>query len=185
MTLQTLRSTGIAILTLLALALTGCATMKGSSHVERGAEFTRYRTWAWVTAEAQPTGDPRLDNNSFFQDRLRAAVDHEMTRKGYVRSSLAGPPDLLVHYHVTFSKTYEVAGGEGLSGSCSTNCEPEAYAYEQGTMVVDVVDSLTEKTVWRGWVWDNMEGVIDRQEMMEHEVDAAIAKIFELFPRTL
>lgn len=51
MTLQALRSTGIAIVTLLALALTGCAT----------------------------------------------AVEHEMTGKGYVRSTLAGPPDLLLH----------------------------------------------------------------------------------------
>jgi hypothetical protein len=183
MTLQTLRSTGIAIITLLALALTGCATMKVSSHVERGAEFTHYRSWEWAPADAQPTGDPRLDNSPFFQDRLRGAVEHEMTRKGYVRSTLAGPPDLLLHYHVNFSKTYEVTGGE-RSGSCYGNCEPEAYAYEQGNLVVDVVDSRTEKVVWRGWVLDNMEGVIDRQDVMEREVDAAIAKMFELFPRT-
>ena len=84
MTLPTLRSTRIAVVTLLALALTGCATMKVSSHVERGAEFTHYRTWAWAPADEQPTGDPRLDNNPFFQDRLRGAVEHEMTRKGYV-----------------------------------------------------------------------------------------------------
>ena len=56
---------------------------------------------------------------------------------------------------------------------------------QQGTFVVDVVDSRTEKVVWRGWVLDNMEGVIDRQDLMEREVDAAVAKRFELFPATL
>jgi hypothetical protein len=56
------------------------------------------------------------------------------------------------------------------------------YAYEQGTLVIDVVDAWTDKMVWRGWVRDNMEGVIDRQDAMESEVDAAIGKMFELFP---
>jgi hypothetical protein len=30
-----------------------------------------------------------------------------------------------------------------------------------------------------------MEGAIDRQDVMEREVDAAVAKMFELFPATL
>lgn len=175
--------TRIAVVTLLALLLTGCATITAGSHLERGAEFTHYHSWVWAPVDAQPTGDPRLDNNPFFQERLLAAVEHEMTRKGYVRSTLAGPPDLRVHYHVNFSKTFEVTGG-ARGGSCSGNCEPEAYAYEQGTLIIDVVDSRTEKVVWRGWVRDNMEGVVDRQDAMEHEVDAAVAKMFELFPRT-
>jgi hypothetical protein len=176
------RLPGIALAFLLTLASAGCATMKGNSYVERGAEFTHYRVWEWAPAEPVPTGDPRLDNNPFFQDYLRNAVDQQMTRKGYVRSTLAGQPDLRVHYHVNFSKTYEVTGGARIIGSCDRDCEPEAYAYELGTLVVDVVDSRTAKPVWRGWVRDNMEGVIDRQDAMEAEVDAAVAKMFELFP---
>jgi hypothetical protein len=182
MTFPTLRS--IAVVTLLGLALASCATMKTSSHVTRGTEFTHYRTWAWAPADAQQTGDPRLDNNPFFQDRLRGAVEHEMTRKGYIRSTLAGSPDLRVHYHANFSKTFEITGG-ARSGSCYGNCEPEAYAYEQGTLVIDVVDARTETVVWRGWMLDNMEGVIDRQDVMEREIDTAVAKMFELFPTTL
>lgn len=184
MTLPTLRSTAIAVVTGLGLALAGCATMKGASYVERGAQFTHYRTWAWAPADARPTGDPRLDNNPFFQDRLRGAVEHEMTRRGYVRSTLAEPPDLRLHYHTNFTKTFEITQGGARSGSCYGDCEPEAYAYEQGTLVIDVVDARTEKPVWRGWVVDNMEGVVDRQDLMEREVDAAVAKMFELFPTT-
>jgi len=181
MTLPMHRSPGMVLAILLTLAAAGCATMKGSSYVERGAEFTHYRLWEWAAAEQVATGDPRLDNNRFFQDYLRNAVEQEMTRKGYVRSTLAGQPDLRLHYHVNFSKTYEVTGGARI-GSCYRDCEPEAYAYELGTLVVDAVDSRTAKPVWRGWVRDNMEGVIDRQDAMEAEIDAAVAKMFELFP---
>jgi hypothetical protein len=181
MTLQMRRMPGLALAFLLTLTSAGCATMKGNSYVERGAEFTHYRLWEWAPAEQVPTGDPRLDSNPFFQDRLRGAVEHAMTSKGYVRSALAGQPDLLLRYHVNFSKTYEVTGGSRI-GSCYRDCEPDAYAYELGTVVVEAVDSRTAKAVWRGWVRDNMEGVIDRQDAMEAEVDAAVATMFERFP---
>ncbi len=171
----------IAVGLLLTLASAGCATLNGGAYVERGAEFIHYRVWAWSPAEEVPTGDPRLDNNPFFQDRLRNAVERQMARNGYARSTLAGEPDLLLRYHVNFSKTVEVTGGARL-GSCYRDCGPDAYAYEQGTLVVDAVDARTAKTVWRGWVRDDMEGVIDRQDLMEAEVDAAIAKVFERFP---
>jgi hypothetical protein len=56
-------------------ALAGCATMRVGSFVERGTNFTVYRTYAWASDAQLSTGDPRLDNNEFFQTRLRAAVE--------------------------------------------------------------------------------------------------------------
>jgi hypothetical protein len=167
------------------LALTGCATLNVSSHVERRADFTHYRTWEWAPDAAVPTGDARLDNSPFFQNRLRGAVEHQMTAKGYVRSTLAGSPDLLVHYHANFSKTFAVTDNRTGIGSCYRDCEPDAYAYEQGTLVIDVVDARTEALVWRGWSRDNMEGAIDNQSRMEQELDAAVGGMFERFPGRL
>jgi hypothetical protein len=115
--------------------------MTFGSRAARGAEVTQYRTWEWGTDPAGPTGDPRIDSNPFFQDRVREAVEHQLTTKGFVRSKLAGPPDLLVHYHVNFSKTVEVSSQGARTGSCSGDCGPEAYAYEQGTLVVEVIDA--------------------------------------------
>jgi hypothetical protein len=178
----TIRFIATVIATSTALALASCATLKVSSHVERGAEFTHYRTWDWVSDAAEPTGDPRLDSNPFFQDDVRRAVEHELTRKGYVRSTLAGPADLLVHYHANFNKTFEMSGG-ARAGSChGDDCQPEAYAYEQGTLVIDVVDARTEKVVWRGWSRDNMDGVIDSQGLMGRQIDRAVAAMFGAFP---
>src|SRR5262245_38565891 len=68
----------LATAVLVALAMPACATMNVSSHIEHGAEFTHYRTWDWGPADALPTGDPRLDNNPFFQDHLLGAVEKQM-----------------------------------------------------------------------------------------------------------
>jgi uncharacterized protein DUF4136 len=169
------------VVALLALS-TGCATMNVGSSVVRGADLKHYRTWEWAAEAAEPTGDARLDNSPFFQNHVRGAVEHQLTGKGYVRSTLAGSPDLLVHYHANFSKTFEVTHGGAATGSCYRDCEPEAYAYEQGTLVIDVIDARTEAAVWRGWSRDNMEGAIDNQGRMEQEIDAAVAGMFKQFP---
>jgi len=169
---------------LLVALVAGCATMTAGSHVERGAEFTHYRTWEWAPAEQRPTGDPRLDNNPMFEMHLRSAVEHQLAGKGYVRTPFAGPPDLRAQYHVNFNRTTEISSCGGSVGSSSRDCEPEAYAYEQGTLVVDLVDARTSKVVWSGWSRDNMEGIIDNQERMEREIDRVVAAMFERIPPT-
>jgi hypothetical protein len=166
-----------------AMLVAGCATMKAGSHIERGAEFTHYQTWEWAPPEERPTGDPRLDNNPMFEVHLRSAVEHQLSGRGYVRTPLAGAPDLRARYRVNFSKTVEISGRTGSVGSCSRDCEPEAYAYEQGTLVIDLVDTQTSKVVWSGWSRDTMEGVIDNQERMERKIDRVVAAIFERIPR--
>ena len=50
-----------------ALALAACATTNVSSFVERGIDVRQYRTYSWGPAGERATGDPRLDNNQFFQ----------------------------------------------------------------------------------------------------------------------
>ena len=49
---------GFIILTA-ALAVAGCATMTVSSHIERGINFTDYRTYDWGAPDNLPVGDPR------------------------------------------------------------------------------------------------------------------------------
>ena len=156
MTPRMFRAISLVTAALLTTVFTGCATMGVGSRVERDADFTHYHTWEWAPAEERPTGDPRLDNNPMFEEHLRSAVEYQLARKGYIRTTLAGPPALRAQYHVNFSKTVETTGGSVSRGSCSRDCEPEAYAYEQGSLVVDLVDARTNVVAWRGWARNNM-----------------------------
>src|ERR1051325_2177759 len=94
---------------LAAFALSGCATLNVSSHIERGVDFAQFRTWNFGPADALPTGDPRLDNNPFFKDYLEGAVGRQLESHHYARVD-SGTPDLLVHYHANISKTLDVNG---------------------------------------------------------------------------
>ena len=176
------RPARIAIAAFAALALSGCATMNVSSHIERGVDFAQFRTWDWGPADALPTGDPRLDNNPFFKDYLEGAVEKEMTRLHYDHVT-TGAPDLLVHYHANVSKTFDVNGVDMRNGYCYDTCQPNVIDYMQGPIVLDVVSTKTNRVVWRGWFQDSMEGVIDNQDRLRAELEKGIPKMMKELPR--
>ena len=67
-------------------------------------------------------------------------------------------------------------------GYCYDNCEPQYSDYEQGTLVIDLVDTNTNKVVWRGWAQDSMNGIIDNQDRLEQQVDESVTKMMMRLP---
>ena len=173
-----------ATVALSALALAGCATMNVSSHVDRGVDFAQYRTWDWGPADTLPTGDPRLDNNPFFKDYLEGAFEKQLAARHFEKSA-SGTPSLLIHYHANISQRFDVNGIDNRRGYCYDDCEPRVIEYEQGTLVIDVVDTRTNRVVWRGWAQDSVDGVIDNQDRLARQIDKAVTRMMERFPRSL
>lgn len=168
-----------------AFALSGCATLNVSSHIERGADFAQFRTWDFGPADALPTGDPRLDNNPFFKDYLEGAIGTHFEKGHYTRVASGGTPDLLVHYHANISKTFDVNGIDSQYGYCYDNCEPRVIEYELGSIVIDVVNTRTNKVVWRGWAQGAIDGMIDNQDLLKKRVNTSVDRMMERFPGTL
>jgi Domain of unknown function (DUF4136) len=165
-----------------ALALAGCATMTVSSHIERNVVFSDYVTYDWGPPDNLPVGDPRLDNNPFFRDYVQGAIEKKMAAKGYERA-FTGTPDLLIHYHASVNQKLEVYEVDQRYGYCYGNCQPQVTDYEEGTLLIDVVDATTSKVVWRGWSQDVMNGVIDNQDRLEKQVDEGVTRMMLLLPR--
>ena len=165
-----------------ALAIAGCATMNVSSHIERNVVFSEYVTYDWGPPDNLPVGDPRLDNNPFFNDYLQGAIEKKMAAKGFERA-VTGQPDLLIHYHASVNQKLDVYEVDNRYGYCYGNCQPQIADFELGTLVIDVVDAKTSKVVWRGWAQDTMNGVIDNQERLDKQVDEGVAKMMLLLPR--
>jgi len=179
-----LRFTRFALMALPALTLAGCATMNVNSYLERGVDFAQYRTYAWGPTEALPTGDPRLDNNPFFKNRLEGAVEKQLTAKGFEKTTSTAP-DLLIHYHAHITQRFDVDTVDRERGYCSDNCEPTVGAYDEGTLVLDMVDTRTNKVVWRGSARSVVNGVIDNQNLMEQQIDEAVRRMLDELPRHL
>ena len=156
-----------------------CATTNTGAFAVHGFDFWTVRTFEWAPAEHLATGDPRLDNNEFFQRYVKAAVERELGIKGLERVE-AGTADVIVHYHASVTQRVD-AGGLDLDryGTCE-DCRPSVF--DAGTLTIDLVDAGSNRVIWRGWSERSIEGIVERQEWMEREVNTAVAKILERFP---
>lgn len=170
--------TGLISAAVFAATLTGCATLHVYSFVERGTDVSRYRTYDWAVDAPRATGDPRLDSNPFFNDRVHMAVDKELARRGFEKT-VAGKAQLLLHYHASMTQEIDLGAADANLGICST-CTPTVY--DAGTLLIDLVDSRTDKLVWRGWAEGGLNDAIDSQDRMEARIDETVRRIMEKLP---
>lgn len=173
--------TGVAMAAMIAA---GCATMRVSSHVDHGLVWAKYRTFDWGPADALPPGDPRLDKDPFFQDRVEGAIEKAMAARGFERAAAAQQPDLRIHYHASITDRLDVDALDRGNGPCvDAACRGRATYYEAGTLVVDIMDASTDVLLWRGWSQDSVEGVLGNRDRMRRRIDEGVARMFLSIPQ--
>jgi len=161
----------------------GCAPMRVSSHVDRELDFTRYRTFDWGPADALPAGDARLERNAFFQDHVQGAIERNMAAKGFERAPATAEPDVRIHFHAVVDRRLDVNRLDAQSGYCSRNdCQGGVSEYEEGTLVIDMIDVRTNRLVWRGWAQDSVEGVLDNEDRLARKIEDAVRLMLMRLP---
>jgi hypothetical protein len=157
--------------------------MSVSSHVDRDRDFTRYRTFDWGPADALPAGDPRLERNAVFQDHVQGAIERNLAAKGFERAAAAVTPDVRVHFHAVTDRRKDVTLFDYQSGYCTRDdCQTGVSEYEQGTLVVDMIDVQTNRLVWRGWARDSVEGALDNQDLLARKIEDGVRLMFKRLP---
>jgi hypothetical protein len=161
--------------------LTGCASMDVSSYVARGVTFEQYRTYNWAPTEPRPTGDPRLDNNPFFHDRIRLEVEKQLAARGFEKTE-SQTPELLLHYHASAIERLDLGA---VDPEYERPHGGEPYVFEAGTILLDFVDVRTDQIIWRGWARSSLDGVVENQTWMEERIDEAVRRILATLPSRL
>jgi Domain of unknown function (DUF4136) len=160
--------------------LVSCAPMTVGAHLERTATFSGYQTFAWGPSDALPTGDPRLDGNIFFRDHVLGAIEKQLVLKG-LRLVEEASADLRIHYHANVRQRIDVDTTDRQYGYASGDRQPQLIEFEQGTLVVDVIDASTNRLVWRGWAQDSVNP--EDSDRLHRQIDAAVPRMFKQFPR--
>ncbi|MGE0041065.1 MAG: DUF4136 domain-containing protein [Vicinamibacterales bacterium] len=167
-------------------ALTACASaMDVGSHVDRALDFSAYRTYDWGPADALPTGDPRLDQNALFKDRVQGAVERQLAARG-IQLVTGGAPDLLIHYHASITEKLDINRADRTYGYCAgEDCPPDTIASEAGTLVIDFMDARTDKLVWRGWATNSVKDLLGDPDEMARTIDEAVQRMLAQLPASL
>jgi hypothetical protein len=150
------------------------------TYVPRSTDLTRYHTYAWAPPGAFPTGDPRLDNNTLFIERLQRAVERQMARKGWATAA-GDQADLVIHFHARVDQRLELTDVHG-AGRTNEDSGGGPVIYDAGTLLLDVIERRSNTLVWRGWAEGSVEGVIDNQAWLNEKIDAVVARILVTFP---
>ena len=168
------------VLLLGAIVIGACAPMQVETYVPQSARLDRDHTFGWALQDDFSTGDPRLDNNTIFTERLQLAVERQLANKGWSKTTpeLA---DLLIHYHVRIDQRVEVTDEGGVDGAIH-GTQGRAFTYDAGTLVLDFLQAPSHVLAWRGWTDGSVDGVIDDQTWMNKSIDAAVTRILKTFP---
>jgi hypothetical protein len=175
-----------AILLAGSAALTsGCAvgSMVTGSYYDPAVMIGQPATFAWNEPDGLPVGDPRLDNNPFFQAQLHGAIAREFAARGIRMAVGDRKPSLFVHYHATVDDHAEVLLAEPTSrGFSPYGPGTQVYQYEEGNFLVDVVDARTNELVWRGWARGDLMGTLDEPKALDEILNEAVTGMFKFFP---
>jgi hypothetical protein len=165
------------------LVVAGCApAIVVSSHVDRDLSLSKYRSFNWGPADALPIGDPRLDNDPYFKDRVQGAVEKQLAARG-IELSRAGTADLLIHYHANIRDRIDVDRIDRDRGYCdSEDCPPATIRYEAGTLVIDFIDARTNRLIWRGWAQHSVEDMLHDPDRMATTINEAVTRMMERLP---
>ncbi len=181
----TVRRRAAAALALVSVALLGaCATVHAGADFDPNVRLDQYRTYDWGGGDSLPVGDPRLDQNPFFDSRVRAAVELELAARGLKRVTTS--PDLLVHYHASVRQRVDVIrADEGRGYSSPRDGKSDmVIEYEEGTLIVDVAEPKAKAILWRGWSQTDVGGLIENPREMEKRIRESVRLMMKKFPRT-
>jgi Domain of unknown function (DUF4136) len=160
------------------LVLSGCSTMEVGADYDPSASFDGYKTYGWV-ADPGSTIDPAL-RNDLLDSRVRSAVEAGLQAEGLTHT--AEDPDLLVNYHGALQQkldltTFTDYRGDGHWRGSTT----QARAYDEGSLILDLIDSESNSLVWRGTARDEVNMLAKPQER-EAKIKEAVTRLLELYP---
>jgi len=157
------------------LAVAGCGGgVAVNTDFDPAASFPSYKTYSWREGTKLP--------NPLSEQRLIAAVDAQLKAKGLTRVDSAG--DISVTYHASADKqldvqTFQTGGYYGCWGGCMGTSSTSVKPVTVGTVIVDIVDTKTNKMVWRGTGTDTVSG--DASENAQ-KINDAVEEMFKNYP---
>lgn len=189
---KALRRTMIVVALLASpLLVTGCAVpIQAGASLQPGHDLGEYTSFFWDEPGERPTGDPRLDDDPLFQQRVHAAIEWEFTTRG-IELAGDGPDEVIgisgralaVHHHTSIQDHVEVFE-EDVSADFAADYgdETSVVQHEEATFIVGLTDPHTGELVWSAWAVLHFEKALANRAVMQRQVDDAVAAMFESFP---
>lgn len=165
------------------LCAVSCSQILVTHDYDRDMNFTGFKTYGWHAIERS------IEMNDLVINRVKEAVASELQLKGF--RQVQENPDLLVNIHIVtrqkisindwgyptggyWRRGYGYDFGYGYGGVSSRT-------YEEGTLMIDMIDAAGNNLVWRGTATDIIDPSLS-PEQRTLEINEAVAMILLEFP---
>lgn len=160
-----------------ALVAASCSVpIRGGGYFEPDVEMDRYETFSFEQTMDSPTRDSRLANNRFFEARLHEAVERELSWRGIHLDE--SDPDVYVHHHTSVADHVMVTEAVDEEGYPYE----EVYEFEEGTVLVHLVDADTGEDLWLGWAQADIAPAFQNPAAMTEWIDELMEQMFADWP---
>jgi hypothetical protein len=183
---------------LFALLACGCSTMSITSYSSDTVDFSKLKTYSWMLGPPPVSGSPLIDQRPELERAAHEAIDQALAKRGYVKDT-SGHPDFLVSYHATLNKkvsvqTLDQSSGYrpsyllGGSGRITPLEDRETIGreyvdtFDEGTLIIDVVDPKTNQLIWRSTAKDEVN-FKKSPEHNKHKIEEAVDKMLDRFAK--
>ena len=153
------------------LGVLGCNPVNVRSDFDVDADFSRYRSYRLIAG-------PSDRANEFLAKRINLAITDGMGKKGFVADAQA--PDLLIAHSTSMQQRRDVftSGSYRYWGPSHV----DVYEYQEGTLVIDMIDAATSQMVWRGAATKNIYEMPDSPQEAQKAINKVVDKVLARFP---
>jgi hypothetical protein len=159
-----------------------CAAPKVGYDYDSSANFNVYRTYEWLPGNQESAGDQRVDN-ALVDRRIRTAVDARLRSQGY-HTPVNGKPDFYVAYRVAVKDRMKGSSTQRYIGDFAYGTHTtitDIQPYNEGDLVVDVVDAETKQLVWRSYAQGEVSPGMTPDER-DKRIAQVVDSMFSHFP---
>ncbi len=124
-----------------------------------------------------------LSKNTLVKKRVLKSLEKALTEKGYTLSETE-EADFVVVAQAGVKERMQVTnwGGYGWYGpGWGTYGHTDVSYYEQGSLVINIVDAKRKELVWRGVATGTLKDYSDAAQM-QADLDKTIGKVLDNFP---
>jgi len=161
-----------------AILLAGCSTISVTQDYDPVYDFSKLKTFGFLPIPKE-AGIDQLNANRFGD-----AIRNELTAKGFTTSEKADFSLALLFGKQTKTNISTYGYGYGpYWGRYGGTGNIDVSQYDEGTLIIDVIDMNKKELVWRG----TGKGVTDPNATVEERtanINNAVAQILAQFPPT-
>ena len=150
----------LILLSILSLILSACSSVDTQVDYDKEMDFTKLKTYSWLPDSKKRYTDVRL-NSDIFKKRIYNTVNKALAARGY--KEVTQNPDFTLGYHVAIENKTSIntmndyygysRDGWGRSyypGYNMHSTQTSVYHYEEGSLILDIVDTKSKQLIWRG-----------------------------------